>query len=233
MNNMRTEMNTNIRMVSMMALAVVLLGAVTGTPYPRKCPLSKYTSLFPSVIKSAKELQTEYETSTDLTRSRKNMRCSMGLLLKKFPECNLQGNERLRLTLSRVSLAVSVLMNISKLKSSDLVQQNTETFAVLKEDLNSCVSPLKHSILNPQKLESCHGHLVKYSRNVSPECLQDDVMLNLVWLLTEDLSFLVHGNLHQGASPLLHTASPPRKHKKGRKNKKHKKHKHKSLAKLH
>ncbi|XP_063791789.1 E3 ubiquitin-protein ligase RBBP6-like [Pseudophryne corroboree] len=113
------------------------------------------------------------------------------------------------LTQHRLSLAVTVLENMTM---TSLVRQNLETFSILQTDLSKC------EMKNSPKVEACLRHMATYTETVSAECLQEDVLLNLVWLLHEDLSSLIHGKPQE----MKPRTKDSQRHKKRPVHKKHK-----------
>nr|NP_001389912.1 interferon-like LOC124629397 precursor [Xenopus laevis]ANQ43344.1 type III interferon 1 [Xenopus laevis] len=153
------------------------LGA--GHPTHReRCPLSSYQTVLPSDITAARQLQNQ---------TRVSLKCHQGLRLSSFPECDIKGNGRLRLTLHRVSLAVRLLKNMTK---SKLVLRNLELFGALHETL-LCNTSHSDKVPTHPVLESCTDHLVTYTKDTSAGCIEQDILMSLVWLLIEDMRFLV------------------------------------------
>ncbi|XP_053330125.1 uncharacterized protein LOC128503955 [Spea bombifrons] len=190
------------------SLLSVLLGAATGHPHRKHCHLSKYRSISLGEMAELRELQ-NHEEEMEV-----GVKCHHGLRLKRFPQCDLKGEERLTLTLHRVSLAVEVLQNLS---GSDRGHRSLDIFSSLKKELSSC------KMRNSSVLESCRGHLMKYSETVSAECLRRDVLLNLVWLLVEDVRLLIPGEYNvretqKEAPQPPPTETAPQKHPNGRRN---------------
>ncbi|KAM8952245.1 uncharacterized protein RCH25_043034 [Pelodytes ibericus] len=193
----------------------VLLGTVIGHPHRRHCQLSRYKSIPPSVMAEVRELQNPEE------EKEMGVKCAHhGLRLKRFPQCDIKGHERLTLTLHRVSLAVEVLHNRS---------HNLDLFSALKKDLSTCNLP------SSSVLDTCRGHLDRYMEKVSDECLHHDVLLNLVWLLVEDLRSLTHGE-HDGhqnrkEDPEEEPPTQPAPHKPHPRRKPHRRNsKHKAIS---
>ncbi|XP_066438240.1 interferon lambda-2 [Eleutherodactylus coqui] len=207
------DMATSIRILALLALyGVWLQTPAKGHPIQKQCHISKYKNTKPSVMSIARELQ-------DLQRRRRS--CHLGLRLRNFTDCDLKGKERLMLTLHRLSLAISVLEDMNQTK---LVIQNLEAFSILQADLMNC-----EGAKSPE-LKNCQHHLNQYRDKVTKECLENDVLLSLVWLLTEDLGYLIYGEqsaegkekmeLPVTTEPLAAKKNRGKKRKKSKKNKK-------------
>ncbi|XP_075692783.1 uncharacterized protein LOC142660018 [Rhinoderma darwinii] len=147
--------------------------------------------------------------------------CRQGLRLKTFKNCDVKGKERLMLILHRLSLVVNVLENMNK---TDLVMQNLETFSILHSDLMNC------EMVKSPELRRCRDHLNQYKETVTKECLQNDVLMSLVWILGEDIGYLIHEeqsgkgtekkDLHVPAKPPAAKKHKGKRKKKGKKMKK-------------
>nr|ANQ43305.1 type III interferon 1 [Xenopus tropicalis] len=195
------------------AVVFTLLPTLGGHPTHReRCPLSGYETVLPSDIIAAKELQNQ---------TRMSLKCHQGLRLTSSPECDIKGNGRLMLTLHRISLTVRVLKNMTK---SKLVLRNLELFGALQETL-LCNTSHSYKVPNHPVLESCAGLLATYTKETPAECIEQDVLLSLVWLLIEDVRFLFDGDqIERGskkkdAPQLLPTVSSSKKSKQRRKHK--------------
>ncbi|KAM4021306.1 uncharacterized protein ACNLHF_001364 [Anomaloglossus baeobatrachus] len=153
----------------------------------------------------------------------KKSSCHLGLRLKNFESCDLKGRDRLPLTLDRVSLVINVLENVTV---TELVKQNLEAFYILESDLMNC------EMEKSPELKTCRHHLKHYRATVTHECLKNDVLLSLVWFLTEDMGQLIGGrqSAEEMIKPDLHITAkpPPAKKQKGKRKKKGKKTKKKA-----
>ncbi|XP_075042036.1 interferon lambda-1 [Mixophyes fleayi] len=204
-------MDVTIRMLAVTSLYYTFLwDTATGHPLRTHCHIHRYKSIAPSTMSQVKQLQNLHEMKEN------KLKCHHGLRLKKFPNCDLQGNERLILTQHRVSLTVKVLENMTM---TGLVRQNLETFSILQTELSKC------EMIKSPEVEMCLQHLNKYTERVSAECLQEDALLNLVWILVEDLGFLIHRKSREkepwGKDPQFNLKRPvPKKHRERRKHKK-------------
>ncbi|XP_071980871.1 uncharacterized protein [Engystomops pustulosus] len=202
-----------IRITAFLVLLYVFLqDTAEGHPLQNQCYMSKYKKIQPSIMAPARMLQNQ---------QKKRPSCHQGLHLRKFKYCDIKGRERLLLTLQRISLVVNVLENMNKTK---VVTQNLEAFSILQGDLMNC------EVIKSPELNSCRHHLHHYRETVTKECLENDVLLSLEWILTEDLGYLIHGrqsgeNMEKMDPPV--TVKPPaakkRKGKRRNKGKKSKK----------
>uniref|UniRef100_A0A8C5QQI9 Uncharacterized protein n=1 Tax=Leptobrachium leishanense TaxID=445787 RepID=A0A8C5QQI9_9ANUR len=179
-----TDMPSIVQLATMAFLSV-LLCTVTAHPHRRHCHLSRHKSIPSSVMVEVGDLQNQ-QVNEELFRG---MKCRRGLALEKFPECDIKGLERLTLTLRRVALAEEVLQDRS---------HSLGIFSILRKDLSMC------NALNTSVVETCVRHLDAYTKMASSGCLHRDVLLNLVWLLAEDLRSLTHGELYE-----IQTRAPP------------------------
>ncbi|XP_077148618.1 uncharacterized protein LOC143809430 [Ranitomeya variabilis] len=211
----RADMAAIIRSVALLALYFASLQDVAeGHPIQNHCHMSKYKKMQPSAMSPARKLQ---------NLQHKKSSCHHGLRLKHFEDCDIKGRDRLMLTLYRVSLVVDVLENMNK---TELVKQNLNAFSILESDLMNC------EMEKSPELKNCRHHLKQYRETVTQECLKNDVLTSLVWILTEDMGQLIHGgqspeemikaDLHVTAKP------PPAKKQKGKRKKKGKKTKKKA-----
>ncbi|XP_063791790.1 uncharacterized protein LOC134947885 [Pseudophryne corroboree] len=205
-------MDVIIRMLAVTLLCYTCCwDTATGHSLRAHCHIHRHRSIPPSTMAQVKELQNIHEIKEIKPK------CHHGLRLRKFPNCDLQGNDRMTLTQHRLSLAVTVLENMTM---TSLVRQNLETFSILQTDLSKC------EMIKSPEVEMCRHQLHKYIERVSAECLQEDVLLNLVWILDEDLRSLIHGKPQKKGprrqDPQLHPTIPvPKKHRGRGKHKKH------------
>ncbi|XP_077336164.1 uncharacterized protein LOC143981870 [Lithobates pipiens] len=180
--------------------------------------VGKPTHCHPSILKGiligamphVKQLQHRYE------RESRHPKCHHVFQMNNFPECNLMGMERLPLSLYRLSLIVKVLENMAP---DSLVKNNLETFAIMQTELSSCEAT------KSQKGEVCQRRLMEKMDKVSAECLQSNVLFNLVWTLMEDVGFVLPGHHHsdvQKGSPPVSLPVQSSKKRKGKGKGKHK-----------
>ncbi|XP_069800154.1 uncharacterized protein [Dendropsophus ebraccatus] len=211
-----TGMATIVRIVLLLALYTACLqDPAEGHPLHKRCPMSKYKKLQPDTMDAARRLQNLQKIKAS---------CTQGLLLENVTNCDIMGTARLPLTLQRLSLVINVLENINttgNFKKTDLVKRNLEAFSILQDDLMNC------DRVESPNLRDCESHLDQYRTTVSSECLENDVLLNLLWILVEDVGYCVHGDQSlesmKKANPRAAAKPNAAKKHKGKKNKKNKK----------
>ncbi|XP_073454017.1 uncharacterized protein [Aquarana catesbeiana] len=182
-------------------------------------PIHCHPSILKGIILGAmphvKELQNRYEQGSH------DSKCRHVFQMNNVPDCNLTGVERLPLTLYRLSLVVKVLENMAP---DSLVKNNLETFDIIQTELSKCEAT------KSRKGEVCQRRLMKDTEKVSAECLQSNVLFNLIWTLHEDVGFVLpedhHRGVQKGSLPIGPNVQSSKKHKgkgkgkhKGKKNK--------------
>lgn len=183
------------------------------------CHPSILKGILISAMPHVKQLKDQYE------RESRHPKCRHVFQMNNFPECNLMGMERLPLSLYRLSLVVKVLENMAP---DSLVKNNLETFAIMQTELSNCETT------KSQKGEVCQRRLMKEMDKVSAECLQSNVLFNLVWTLMEDVGFVLPGDHHRdvqkGSLPVSPTVQKSSKKRKGKGKGKHKGKKNKAKS---
>ncbi|XP_056396019.1 uncharacterized protein LOC130291364 [Hyla sarda] len=215
MENHRTGMAAVIKIVVLLCFAY-LQHPAEGHPLQKRCHISKYKMVRPDMMDAASKLQIQPKYKPI---------CNQGLRLINFPNCDIKGKARLMLTLDRLSLVIRVLENMNttgNLIKTQLVAQNLETFSILQTDLMNC-----EKVQSPN-LKKCQRHLNQYRKTVTSECLENDVLQNLVWILIDDVGYLVNGvpSSAEGikkADRHVKAKEPAAKKRKGKRKKKNNK----------
>ncbi|XP_071979607.1 interferon lambda-3-like [Engystomops pustulosus] len=174
--------------IRLVVLSIVLV-AVSGHPHRRRCPMSRYKSLSTEDITVIRQLQNDHEKNM----SPNAIKCYRRMVRHKPSGCDLEPNDRLILTLERVSVVVEFLENVSTSDVSDPGFKSLLIFLKLKDDLLTCKESSGISEFPSEQLKPWLKHLQIFLDTASPDCLQDAVLLSLIPVLVEDVGCWAHG----------------------------------------
>ncbi|XP_073494061.1 interferon lambda-3-like [Phyllobates terribilis] len=174
--------------IRLVVFSIVLI-AVTGHPHKRRCPMSRYQSVSSADIRVIKQLQNEHEKNM----STSPIKCYRRMVRHKPSVCDLMANDRLILTLERVTITTEVLVNLSTSAVPDLASQSLGMFLKIRDDLLLCRESPGHSKTPSEKLRPWLHHLHHFVKEASPQCLQEAVLHSLIPLVVEDIGCWAHG----------------------------------------
>ncbi|XP_073494065.1 interferon lambda-3-like [Phyllobates terribilis] len=174
--------------IRLVVFSIVLI-AVTGHPHKRRCPMSRYLSVSSADIRVIKQLQNEHEKNMSTSA----IKCYRRMVRHKPSVCDLMANDRLILTLERVTITTEVLANLSISAVPDLESQSLGMFLKIRDDLLLCRESPGHSKTPSEKLRPWLHHLHHFVKEASPQCLEEAVLHSLITLVVEDIGCWAHG----------------------------------------
>ncbi|XP_061453750.1 interferon lambda-2-like [Rhineura floridana] len=163
----------------------------------KRCHLTHYKPT-KALMDTFRDLRNRYE---DLRKEAQPWKNCSGEHLRR-PQgklSNLTKWEKLEAVAMELSMAISVLQNQSQPTFSKNVSQVLRFLMPLRDNLLACINHKPSNHKESIYLQEFKEQLQKFNTNnaeQSPKCLEAAVGLNIVRLLTEDISQISHHNHH-------------------------------------